>query len=306
MRWPRVSTRWRNGPIRSPPLDKLQADVAKASAEKPAAPAAPAFDPAPLQQKIDGLAGDVDALKKQDADHELADKVAALDGSVAGLKTQAEAAKSLDEKVTALTGSIDGLKKEDQSAQAGIASLQSGQKTLESKTGAPALAVAADSLVVAIGQGRPFAGQVDALAALGADATKLAVLRENAEKGVPSAQVLAAKFAPLADPVIATASQAPPDAGLGDRLKSGLFGMVSVRRSDATAGDDVASRVARIEADLANGDIAGAYDTWNGLPAAAKAKSDAWGALAKTQVEAMGAARALQSQAIAALGGKKS
>ena len=290
-------------------LDQLKSDVAKAAAQKPAppaVPAAPAFDPGPLQQKVDGLASDIDGLKKQDADHSLGDKVAALGDSIAALKTQGADVKGLDDKVAGLAAAIDGLKKEDQSAQAGIAGLQSGQKTLEGKTGAPALAVAADSLVVAIAQGRPYATQVDALASLGADPAKIAVLRENADKGVPSAQALAAQFAPLADPVIATASQAPANASLGDRLKSGFFGMVQVRRSDATLGDDVASRVARIEADLAHDDIAGAYDTWTGLPAAAKAKSDAWGALAKTQVAAMGAARTLQQQAIAALGGKKS
>ena len=296
-------------PDPQPALDQLKSDVAKAAAQKPAppaVPAAPAFDPGPLQQKLDGLANDIDGLKKQDADHSLGDKVAALGGSIAALKAQGADVKGLDDKVAGLAAAIDGLKKEDQSAQAGIAGLQSEQKTLEGKTGAPALAVAADSLVVAIAQGRPYATQVDALASLGADAAKIAVLRENADKGVPSAQALAAQFAPLADPVIATASQAPANASLGDRLKSGFFGMVQVRRSDATLGDDVPSRVARIEADLAHDDVAGAYDTWTGLPAAAKAKSDAWGALAKTQVAAMGAARSLQQQAIAALGGKKS
>ena len=85
-----------------------------------------------------------------------------------------------------------------------------------------------------------------------------------------------------------------------------MFSMVSVRRSDDTTGDTLASHVALIEADLAHEDVASAYTVWGALPAAAKAKSEAWGALAKTHAEAMQAARALQIQAIAALGAKKS
>ncbi len=209
--------------------------------------------------------------------------------------------------MTALAATIDGLKKEDATTQSAVAALQDGQKGLEAKvTSAPALAVVADSLVQTIARGAPYAGQVAALSTLDADPAKVAVLKENADKGVPSAQMLAKKFAPLADTILATANKAPPNAGLMERLKSGMASMVSVRSAGSSDGDDVGSRVSRIEADLAHDDVAGAYATWDGLPADAKAKSDAWGALAKTHVEAMNAARGLQQQAIASLGNRKS
>jgi len=297
------------------PDPQSQIDAVKASVDKlNAAPQAAAFDPAPLQQKIASLQSAVDDLKKQGGDNGLGQKVAALDGAVAELKSQVGDVKSLGDKVSGVSATVDGLKqdvdglkKQDATTDASVAALQSGQKTLEGKiTNAPALAVVADSLVEVISHGQPYAGQVDALASIGADPAKVAVLRENADKGVPSAQALAAKFAPLADPIMASASRAPANAGLMDRLKSGMMGMVQIRRADATAGDDVGSRVSRIEDDLAHDDVAGAYAAWDGLPPDAKAKSEAWGALAKTAVEAMSAARALQQQAIASLGSKKS
>ena len=268
----------------------------------------PAFDPAPLQQKIAGLRSDLDALKHKSAgDPQIDSKVAALGGSVDALKAQGAGVKDLDGKVTALAAALDGLKKEDATTQSGLASLQDGQKALEAKiTSSPALAVVADSLGQAIAHGAPYASQVAALGSLGADPAKVAVLKENADKGVPSAQALAQKFAPLADTIMATANRASPNAGLMDRLKSGMASMVSVRSAGASDGDDVGSRVSRIEADLAHDDVAGAYATWDGLPADAKTKSDAWGALAKTHVEAMDAAHALQQQAIASLSSRKS
>ena len=298
-----------------------QAEIDALKGQIASAPRTPAFDPAPLQDKIAGLQSDVDALKQKKAGDPaldqkvsaqgddmkgLDDKVAAIASSVEALKAQGAGVKDLDGKVAALGTAVDGLKKQDDAQQGSLATLQTGQQTLEGKVATPALAVVADSLVEAIGLGKPYGAQVDAAASLGVDPAKVAVLRENADKGVPSAQALAAKFSPLADPIMATAYKAPPNAGLMDKLKSGMMSMVSVRSADATAGDDVGSRVSRIEADLAHDDVAGAYATWDGLPADAKARSEAWGAIAKTHVEAMGAARGLQGQAIAALGAKKS
>ena len=261
----------------------------------------PAFDPGPLEQKIAALRSDLDALRSQGAD------VKAVDAKVAALVTTVAALKEVDGKVAALQSSVTGMQKQTSTAQASIDTLRSNQKALEGKvTSSPALAVVADSLVTQITRGDPYATQVEALASIGVDPGTLAVLKENADKGVPSAKSLAAKFGPLADPIIATEQHAAPNAGFLDRLKSGMFSMVSIRRADDTTGDTLASHVALLQADLAHDDVAGAYKVWSALPASAKAKSEAWGALAKTHAEAMQAARALQTQAIASLGAKKS
>ena len=260
------------------------------------------------------------AAQRPSADPQVASlgaKVAALQAAVTSAQTLAATARSnsdalkvqqqtLDGKVGALQAGLGGAQKQAATAQAGVEDLRGDQKALAAKLGAPALAVVADSLVEQIVGGKPFATQVDALASLGADPAKVAVLRQNAATGVPSAQVLLAKFQPLVDPVIATGSKAPANAGFGERLKHGLFGLVSVRRADETTGTDLPSRVARIKADLAHNDVLGAYATWGELPPDAKAKSQAWGALAKTSVEAINAARGLQTDSIGSLTAKRS
>lgn len=280
---------------------------------------------AALQASIDDLKTRTAALKAQDAKEQSATaKVASLQSSVAEAQKQAAGAQSsldavkgeqkqLDDKIAGLTVAVAGALKvahgaqeEASGAQSGVATVQDKQKALEAKLGSPALAVVSDSLVQQIDAGQPFTRQVDALAALSADPAKIAVLRQDAAKGVPSAQDLLAKWKPLADPVIATGNKAPANANFGERLKHGLFGLVSVRRDDRTTGGDLTSQVNLIEADLAHDDVPGAYSTWQALPADAKAKSSSWGALAKTSVEALTAARDLQHNAIDALGAKKS
>ena len=297
---------------RQPEAAATTQDKAGATQDKVAAPA---FDPGPLEGRIAALRTDLEALRKEDAAVKgdaagLQGKVAGIGAALAGVRNDASAAqtgladlkgeqKTLADQAKSLEGQQKGFGVEQQA-------LRAGQKTLEGKVNAPALAVVADSLVQQVGRGLPYATQVEALGSLGADPARIAILRQGADKGVPSAKVLADKFAPLADPVASTARKAPPGAGFMDRMKSGLFSMISIRSEGDTTGDGLGARVSRIQDDLVHDDVADAYATWAALPAEAKAKSETWGALAKTHAEAMTAARALQHDAIAALGAKKS
>ncbi len=271
-----------------------------AAPPQPATPAAAQSagqDTAALDSRLAALQAEIVGLKGQNG------KLDALGASVAGAQALVTAAQS---NVDALKGRQQELDGRIGALQSGIDTVRGEQKALAGRVGAPALAVAADSLVGQVEGGKPFAAQVDALATLGADPAKLAVLRQGAAAGVPSAQVLLARFQPLADPVIATGAKAPATAGFAERLKQGLLGLVSIRRGDDTSGSDLASRVALIQADLAHNDVAGAYAAWSALPSDAKAKSDAWGALAKTSAEALAAARALQAESIGSLTAKRS
>ena len=322
----------------SPPPSIAPSSAAPSAAAPPAvvpasAPqAAPAFDPAPLQQKIAALQATIDGLQKQAADAKaLALTVGAIQVSVDGLKSKTAEVQKQTSDVQKQTSEVQKqasemqkqtsevqkqtsdvqkqtaeVQKQASGAQAGIEAIQGQQKSFEGRISAPALAVVADSLVQQINQGQPYTQQVDALATLGADPARIAILRENARKGVPSSLALAAQFKPLAEPILATEHKVAVNASLLDRLKSGMSGLVSVRKTSDTTGDGLEARVSRIEADLTHDDVAGAYATWNGLPPDAKAKSDAWGALAKTAAEAIDAARGLQQAAIASLGGRKS
>ncbi len=291
-------------------------------------------DPQPqlatLKTSVEDLAGKLAALEKQPvaapnapaavqpqvapaADTtDLQQKVAALQASIAAVKGQAAPAGDLaavQSKLTALSASVGEMQRQAGAARTDVQALQTGQKSLEGKvSSSPALAVVADSLIQQIRRGQPFATQVKALEALGVDPVKIAILRQFADAGVPTAVALATRFEPLTEGLVAAGRKLPADAGLWDRLKTGASGLVSIRRVDAVSGDDLPSRVARIKADLERNDVVDAVNTWTALPAEARARPDAaaWGALAKTHADAITAAGALEHDAIAALAAKKS
>lgn len=242
----------------------------------------------------------------------LQQKVAALQAALGSLQQQAASAsdlKAAQSKLAAVEAALADVEKKTSATQGDVQSLQSGQKSLEGKiTSAPALAVVADSLVEQINRGLPFAAQVNALDSLGVDPAKIAVLRQSADQGVPSASVLAARFEPLTDALLSFGTKPKPNAGFWERMKDGASSLISIHRVDDVDGTDMPSRIARIKADLARNDVIDALATWNLLPPEVKAKPDvaAWGALAKTHAEAKTAANAVEHDAIAALGTKKS
>ena len=314
----------RTTPSGQPP--SASAPAAKATSSAAPAPSAttntatqpqPAADTGALNAKIVALQSSVDALQRQTGSRDLAGKLEALQASLTGVQTLASSARTnvdalksqqqaIDGKLGDLRNAVGDAQKQASAAKSGVDVLQGEQKSLAGKLGAPALAVVADSLVAQIASGKPYETQVDALASLGADPVKVALLRQNAPSGVPSSQALLAKFKPLVDPIVATGSTAPGNANFGQRLVHGVFGLVSVRRTDVTTGNDLSSKVALIQADLASNDVTSAYGVWDSLPGDAKQASAAWGASAKTSVEAVTAARGLQTQSIGSLAAKKS
>jgi len=311
------------------------ADAAKqAAAHPPAPPPAPTPDLSALREKVASLDSTLEALQKRDrtlaASSDLKttqDKLASLETGlgegrtqlgevkaelgdvktqVGDVKTQLGDAKG---QIGAVSGAVTDLRKQATATLGDVETLRAGQKALEGKiTNAPALAVVSDSLIDRIDRGETFTAQVNALEALGVDPAKIAVLKLSADQGVPPATVLAAKFAPLADVVLATPGKTPADTDFWGRMKGGFGGLVSIHRVDDVGGDDTASKVARIKADLAQGDVIGAYKAWTLLPSETKTSQQAttWGALAKTHFDAITVANAIQAEAIAALGAKKS
>lgn len=304
-------------------LDKGAATRVAAAGQRGPSPAEPdaalAAKVAALQATVEGL--HERAVPAAAGSGNAAETIAALQSSVAAARKQAGDAQAalnafkgeqaqlgarLEALGTTVSGTLakaEGAQKQAAEARSGLEAVQGRQTKLEGKLGSPALAVVADSLVEQIRAGQPFERQVDALAAMGTDPAKVALLRERAG-GVASAQTLLAEWKPLENAVIATGSKAPADAGFGQRLEHGLFGLVSVRRADGTVGDDLAARVTAIGSDLAHGDIAAASTKWQALPPDAKARSDAWGGKLGSAATTMALARELQRAAIDALGRK--
>lgn len=271
-----------------------------------------------LRGALADLDSKVAALQKTSAERQgpgptvdlkpLDQKIAALEAELASVKSQASAAQGdksgIDAQLTALKKEVDEARDASAAAKSGVTGLKDEQKTIAAAAVAPALAVVADSLVRQVHEGAPYTAQVDALTSLGADPARVSVLREHAATGVASARTLAAKFSGLATPLAALAHKAPPNAGFVDKLKAGMFNLVTVRRVGDSNDTDLASRVSRIEADLAHDDVVGAYGTWSALPDEAKTKSAEFGTQIKASAETLLAARAVQHDAIVGLGRK--
>ena len=285
-------------PVDVAPLDKRLDAIEAAAAEKPVAAPAPApVDLSPL-----------------------ADRLGALETKVAGLPTKADLAarpaaaaagpglagdvKSLAAKVDALGARIAPLEalanpKTDVRAPQD----RDAAATLQATRGPDLAAVSAD-LARRIADGRAFDDDVALLAMLGADPAKIARLRPLAAHGVPATADLVGQFGALAASLAAAADPDPaPGEGLLAHLERSAGALVRVRKVDDTGGgQDLASRVARVQGALGRGDVPAAYASWQSLPEAAKAKSAAWGRAAEAHVAALAIARGLDDDAVALIG----
>lgn len=278
-------------------LTSLAAKVDALEARKPAEP-----DLGPIRAALSTLQSQVADVRKSAAGADTSQ----LEQKIAALQSQGAAAKDADAKLGQMQGTLDALKQQMSATAADMQALKEQQKGLADRIGAPALAIVADSLVQAIEAGQPYTKQVEALQALGADPAQVGILSQTAANGVASPRVLAAKLAPLEEPILATAHKPPSDASFMQKLESGMSSLVSIRRTGDTGGTDTSSLLARIETALAHDDLGDAAKAWDALPADARAKSEAWSALLKQSAAALGAARNLQTNAIVALAGKKS
>ncbi|MGD0635734.1 MAG: hypothetical protein ABSA13_16000 [Beijerinckiaceae bacterium] len=279
-------------------LAPLKASLADLTA-KVAANAANGPDVAALNDKIASLQAAIGTLQSQGRQAV----------GLADLKAVQDRLAAIESRVPDLQKEVSNLRTEASAARGDVEGLRAGQKRLEGKiSSAPALAVLANSLVERINRGQPFAAEVNALESQGTDPAKIAALRPFAGQGVASVKILADKFADIADGLIAAAHKLPAKAGYWDRLKEGARGLFTIHRPGEAGGDDLASRIAEIKADLAHGDVIAAAAVWNLLPADAKGKPEAaaWEALAKAHAEASAVAHAIENEAIASLGVKKS
>jgi hypothetical protein len=170
---------------------------------------------------------------------------------------------------------------------------------------AEAVAIIAASLVAKVDSGLPYAPELAALANRGVDKSKFATLEPNAATGVPTARMLATRFAALTDKLLAP-DPLQAEGSIFDRMMQNAGRLVKVRKVGDTTGEDLPARVGRINAALQAGAVEEALAQWDELPASAKAKSQDFATLAKSRVDAVAAARAFQSEAITALGKTKS
>lgn len=261
-----------------------------------------------LEKKLaeDGdLAARVAALEKTPtaaapADDALVARVAALE------KTRGQAAPSVDAlkaRLAALEKKLTRAAPLDSALAARVAALEKTRP----RRGAPSV-----TLVLALGQLRaalrgsgPFAGEMTALLAIAGKtskvATALAPIAGRAATGIATPAALRTRFAAVADAAV-RASRLPANPSWVDRAAHRVGALVTVRRIGAqVTGTSVEARVARAEARLAAGDLAGAVAALNRVTGAAGVALTGWLTDARARLAAEHALAAAQTLAIAGL-----
>ena len=104
----------------------------------------------------------------------------------------------------------------------------------------------------------------------------------------------------MATAVVARANGSPDQGSLGARLLGRVEGLVTVRPvGGEVAGDDPPARLARAEAKLDRGDLAGAVAEVGAITGAAAAPAADWLAAARARLAAQQAIQQLQAAAVA-------
>lgn len=251
---------------------------------------------------LDALRQDIDAMKQ----------------------SAAEAGGALDARLTRVEQDLAGLG----SLATRLDALEQAITAAESRaTGNAALALAVNQLQSALASQRPFAIELAALSNVAADDPAAAAqvraatdaLADRAESGLPTLIELRARFPQLARDVVAaaraesaaaavanaapgTGGEAVATPGWLDSAMTKLSELVSVRPvGEDVEGDDASAHVARAEAALAKGDLAGAVAELDGLTGKAAEAAAAWLADARARLDAETAIATLQSLAVARL-----
>lgn len=211
----------------------------------------------------------------------------------------------LKRRIAAIAAQIQPLAAAIAASKANVSANAANVRKAVAASNAAALVVVSQSLIDAIDRGAPFASEVAAAQALGADPDQIAALRPVAPTGASTAAALAESFAPLAAPILTGAKSKQPR-GLLERLERDASSLVRVRPVGAPRGDNPTALIAQIEDALGHGDVAAALSAWNQLPATAKKVTGDWASAARARLKADTAAHALLADAIQRLGRSKS
>jgi hypothetical protein len=271
-------------------LDTLEAAVVTS---RPAA-----GDPS-LSNRIAAMNGEVKALAETIATLGRRDDEALAAARAA--QTRADAAAAA---VAALAQKIPSavVERSEVDALAGrVAAVEKSEKSAASGDRAVRLVLVATALKSAAERGEPFAGELAAAKALGADPKLTAALEPFAAAGVPTVAMLARELGALAAS-LRPAQSAPPRESFLERLQGNAEKLVRMRPTEEVAGTDAAAVASRLEGKAAQEDLAGAQAELAKLPPAARAPAEAWVAKVQARTAALDASRRLAADALAGLG----
>ena len=273
--------------------------------------------------RVDTLEAAVVTSRPAAGDPSLSSRIAAINGEVKALAetiatlgrrsddvltTAREARTRADATAAALTALAQKLpagaavERSQVDALAGrVAAVESSEKTVARGDRAVRLVLVATALKAAAERGEPFAAELAATKALGADPTLTAALEPFAASGVPTVAVLARELSALV-PALRPPAAAPAREGFLERLQVNAEKLVRVRPTDEVAGTDAAAVASRIEGKAAQEDIAGAQAELAKLPPPSRAPAEAWIKQVQARTAALDASRRLAADALAGLG----
>lgn len=176
---------------------------------------------------------------------------------------------------------------------------------VEIETSNPAaIVVIAHSVQKALALGAPFASELAALAAQGADKDTLATLAPLAETGAPTPRALRASFHPLIKRM-EDAADPKTDESLSAKLLHGASKLVKMRAPGDPVKVEIAAIGAKVESALEHDDVGAALAAFGELPEEAQTVARDWEQSAKRRLDAESAAASILSSAIASLGKPK-
>ena len=169
------------------------------------------------------------------------------------------------------------------------------------KSAAAALAFA--NLRAAVADGRRYAAELATIKSFVPDPGDLAPLPAYADKGIPTVPELARSFAAGADAAVAAAAPAASGSVL-DRLLASAATIVKVKRvGEAATGDSPSAVIARAQALIDKGDLAGAVQQIETLQGASRDAFAAWLADARARLSADDVVKRLEATLLASVGG---
>lgn len=243
----------------------------------------------------------------------LENRLTQSEAAIRALQAQPQVPAKLTEEVAALTAQLADLKRTSADAAAvlrladRIEKMESSLRDMQARrSSASALMLAVGQLREALAKAMPYDAELRAVRALGAQDAEVApaldALKPRAITGIPTFPVLSARFAALA-PAIVRATILPVEQSWWRQTMDRLASLVTLRREDGTAaGTQPAAVVARAEASLGLGDLAGAIaeiETLTGGPADQAAN---WLADAKARLAADKAVSELTAHVVATIG----
>lgn len=251
---------------------------------------------AELQQRIDQLPAPQQAAPPDPRIGELDGRLKAVESALTSIGGQLEAltGKAADAGKTA--ADIEKLSAQVNAFGATIDELRKGSVAAE------ALVLAAGQLRAALSGDQPFQPELKAARALGKDDAEvlkaLDVIAPYAEKGIATRNRLADRFANLAGSIVRAARRGEGGSWV-DQVEGAVSTLVTIRRQGGgIVGNTVEAIVARAEAALKNGDLAGSAAELSALDGPAAAEAAPWLAEAKARLAVDDAARTISERAV--------